>query len=436
MGIFLSLIFVAGAMGFQAQLGYEPGFLAKEDAFRGEGWLPDLFEEGPYNSLYLNNSLCGKFGVEIGDRFLVRTTGSLGYSSISDVAPGFSIPADTGYWIHGRTDWRILEASVGAELGILFNLQHGQGCLFGGMQVLWGKLKGDSWFYNDYIYDTRDVDVPGTLSGWQGHLGWQFPVKKVGPFDVYVNGLFKFGSLDEKSLEIPEDAVRSQPLAFSRWGYGLGVSLAYNTKQNLILSLTDTARTSRSLCCCLYGSSFTPLTFLHQGGVAFLGGHLGGWIASGMTGLIIVEDPFVVATAPLAWIMTFDGSYWLQKPLLNSWNYIGVTLGSTVSAYWHGGKTHPGGSFGATLLGAFVGDLVSLAVATTYCSLLGDPWSYESGPPRWNTIGPFVWGVMLPTSVLPAIGAVIGYNLSLKRAREALPEQDDMGYERSWDEIC
>jgi len=157
-----------------------------------------------------------------------------------------------------------------------------------------------------------------------------------------------------------------------------------------------------------------------QGSAAFAGGHLLPWAVFGTVGFFTSGfEPYALLAPPLLLFSGFDGSYWFHKTYLVTWYYIGVPIGVTLSTMGSGALLNPGGGWTETIRGALIGDMASLLFAAGYYIVFGNPWAYgaEGGHPTQETIGPFV-NIFLPVvSILPAVGAVIGYTKSLSESK-------------------
>jgi hypothetical protein len=155
-----------------------------------------------------------------------------------------------------------------------------------------------------------------------------------------------------------------------------------------------------------------------QGLAAFGCGHLAGFAFGGLVGLATWDFP--------------RGS---EHYPYYSWYYIGMPLGAWAGTMASGALVNQGGEWGATLGGAVVGDIFSIVVAVICMKVLGNPWEtrIDGGPIADEPFSTFV-GIIYPVaSILPAAGAVIGYNKSIPDVNTT---EEDMGYERSWDQIC
>lgn len=168
-----------------------------------------------------------------------------------------------------------------------------------------------------------------------------------------------------------------------------------------------------------------------QAPAAFVGGHIGGWLVSG------VALSFHYFPIPFGWVgsvtswFPWMGLYDAQKLALGSWCYAGLPLGATLGTMWLGNKLSLEGSWGPTIIGALAGDAVSFFMATGYYLLVGDPWAYspEGAPPTNAQLSSFLYPVLLAGTILPAAGAVIGYNLSIPKTKAI---EDTIGYQPSW----
>ena len=155
-----------------------------------------------------------------------------------------------------------------------------------------------------------------------------------------------------------------------------------------------------------------------QGLAAFGCGHLVGFAFSGLVGLA-----------------TWDFPRGFEHYPYYSWYYIGMPLGAWVGTMASGVLVNQGGKWGATLGGAVVGDIFSIVVAVICMKVLGNPWEtrIDGGPIANEPFSTFV-GIIYPVaSILPAAGAVIGYNKSIPDVNTT---EEDMGYQRTWDQIC
>jgi hypothetical protein len=166
---------------------------------------------------------------------------------------------------------------------------------------------------------------------------------------------------------------------------------------------------------------------------AFAGGHIGGWLVSGTLlaiGLATGVQGFGLNI--LAWTGSgfFDGSWQIVELVLNCWNYVGVPAGATLTTIGISKAIRPGGKCWSAALGALVGDLAAYGMSEGYRALFGNPHYTAQGAPAppEKELG-FIYGICLPGSVLPAAGAVIGYNLSIPKVEEI---EDTMSYQPSW----
>jgi len=144
--------------------------------------------------------------------------------------------------------------------------------------------------------------------------------------------------------------------------------------------------------------------------------------------------PFV---SPLIWT---DDSMGLTEGAQYLWYYFFVPAWACVSTSATGAIWNPGGKGMCTATGAILGDVLSLAVASVYCILMGkDPWYAEINmdPTVWEPEeSVFILVVQPVATAFSVLGAVIGYNLSLRHRDCMEPEAEDMGYRPTWDEIC
>jgi hypothetical protein len=116
--------------------------------------------------------------------------------------------------------------------------------------------------------------------------------------------------------------------------------------------------------------------------------------------------------------------------------YIWSPVGSCIGTMAGGRLFNPGGSWNYTLIGTFLGQVASLFLAEGYRIAVGaNPWRGDAdlsamirGPKKGT------YAVISIASVLPTVGALIGYNLSIEHAGLKQTESEDMDYERSLDE--
>lgn len=133
---------------------------------------------------------------------------------------------------------------------------------------------------------------------------------------------------------------------------------------------------------------------------------------------------------------TWDaGGYDFVKLSLAGWFYVGVPVGAMLGTMGSGALVDPGGKWGATFKGAFIGDLCAVALTAGYYLIFGDPWAYGPGdePPTTKTTDPFV-KIFLPiVSIVPTAGAVIGYNQNQLHVQK---NDEGMGLRPSWTELA
>lgn len=438
MGTFLTIILLGAGGGFQAQLGYEPTVMGKE--FLLEEPLNLLF---PYSAYYLNNRISGKVGFGFDKGWETRMVGGVAQTYMFDGNAPFTVNDWHPSWQF--CEWRSCEFSGGAEIGRALRFRTGKGSAFLGAECEWGRYVLEGVFLDFSATNAEDyfntVQASANGLGWQGYVGLCYPIARFNDrLSLNLTGMLKTGAVRITPHDLPDNAewgsyTYSQGKVYlPRWGLSAGLCLAYDTRRELDLDALPDARmrpaTMRGGCllrnvdtsrvclggCCLTGTSSKA----GQAGAAFLLGP-GIGIPFAVYGAVMMYDnPTEYEIYPLA-----IGCY-LWSPV---GSYIGTMVGGRVF--------NPGGSWAYTLVGTLLGQAANLFLAEGYRIAVGaNPWrgdadlsSMMRGP------GKGTYAVIAAASTLPTIGALAGYNLSLKHARQAeIDSTLDTGYQPTWDE--
>lgn len=436
MGIFLitTLLFAGSegsSVGFQAQLGYEPTLMGKRYFYENPFVLAF-----PYSAYYFNNRVTGKIGIGLASGWEIRAIGGFARTLIPD---GYS-PISMGSWYpsYQYTKWRSVEFSAGAEIGRALRFRTGAGDFFLGGEAVWGNYDFDVQFYiytdTNEMYDTLQASATGF--GIQGHVGMNYPIVKFSDnLTLFLTGLVRTGRINLTPEEIPEGAEWGsyhfpEDHGLPRWGVSVGLSGAFDTRTDTDLDGLLDARMNpaptRSGClfgmvdkgrsciggCCMTGAG----SKFGQASTAFLLGP-GIGIPLGLFGAM----------------MMFDNDAASEIVPLSLGCYIWSPVGSVLGTMAGGRLFNPGGSWNYTLTGALIGQLANLFIAECYRIAVGaNPWrGLGNMSSYYRDEGKGTYVVISAASSLPTIGALIGYNLSLKHAREAEPDQE-MGHRPSW----
>lgn len=425
---------------FMASLGYEPGFLTKGQDYWHFSSVDAL--SNPYGAYYLSHGLSAKAGIEAFGGWELRAIGSYGQDFIRNGEPNIRF-TDTSWFSvsSGHTKWIGEEASVGGEFGHAFRLKGGKADIYLGVEEVWNRLHGEAILTNDSLdIDTFSIFTHG--SGIQGHIGMDLPLATFGNFVLSTNLKLRAGIVPQTPDSIPQGSSWTGTNGLPRWGFSLGLNLGYDSrKQGDLENLPDLRLKpirkdslaqvlKRPKGCCLTGIGIPA--WLIEGA--------GAW------GLGFVVGP-LASLASLAWggngkgpvlnVLEYGitGNYSSSRSIsISAWSYLGVPLGSAAGGIILCNRLQPGGDWRYAALGAIAGDILSFAITQTTLILGGIPWLYgPDGNPYGGDDNPWLAVSILAGSTLPAIGAVLGYNLSIPRI-----EQIDEGleYRPSWTEYA
>ena|GEM_PF-3493227 len=400
----------------EVQLQYSPSILRKGSDFGANRM--------PYCRRYLDQAFSVKAGISTKNGWKIRATGGMNHSLVSISNPNYVITESEYSWNYltnsGFSSWQGWFYHVGCEIGKGVWMGNRRGEIYLGLEGLDGNLAGEINLYT-YITDPweeiyRTDTANSEARGIAGYVGVSVPVASWKGLSIDGHALFRAGFLTETSSQVPQDATWQGPYSLPRTGIGLGLSMNFASKPVLKREQApfsvprDTVRKMR---CCLKGVHIKP------GYLQFLTG-----MSVPVIGYVIV--PFV---SPLIWT---DDTMGLTEGAQYLWYYYLVPLWAGISASATGRAWKPDGEVLWTAAGALIGDVLSFALASVYCTLMGkDPWYAEINmdPTVWDREEQvFVLAFQPAATILPVVGAVIGYNLSLKHARES----EDMGYKPTW----
>lgn len=426
-------IVLSGALGFEAQTGYEPALLGR-GKFSQSTFLP-------YGNCYLNNGGFLKIGFSFADAWSVRGTFAISGSYYPQGPAVIDIPdLDEPY---EYTDMNSLEFSAGTEVAHSLRFRSGKGDVFAGVEGIWGRFDYASlctYTEDSYQYDYGTVSYSCKGSGVQGWAGISYPVARFGRFAVNFSTVLKGGGIVLRPYDMPEQYTWKgyyiQPTSnapLPRWGIAIGLSLAYDSRvindSSKLLDARLKPDPGRSACCCLFaagngaskpGAKADLSGKILQGASAFLAGPCLG-SAIGLIGSV--------------WVSVDDFSPGEEVVPLSLGCYLWAPVGSVLGTMWTGNYFNPGGDWKYTILGAWLGNLANLALAEGFILATGgSPWRWASDGSPYNTKDPppGTYEMIAASSILPAAGAIIGYNLSIKQAWETFP--DTLGLRPSWTE--
>lgn len=424
MGIFLALTIVSinpsSGIGLNASFGYEPALLA-----RGEPLYSAFI---PYGNYYLNNRGSAKVGISFAGVWSAR--GVFGVAGSYFLQGPAVIDLDGWYSCYRYTDIKSIEFSAGAEAAYALRFRPGKGEVFAGLEAVWGRFDClGLYMNNDSPYDYRTLSYLCRGSGIQGWLGINYPLARLGRFALNVSTVFKGGGLLLRPDPMTVDYSwvrynRRNPL--SRWGVSAGLSLAYDSRVSFDTSRLFDARLrpnpKRSSYCCLFAAADVIGT-RYSGGTLVLGKIL-------QTTSAVVMGPLTGSLFAL-WgaAMSYDNSYGSEVHPLSWGCYLWAPVGSVLGTMWTGRYFNPGGDWKYTILGACLGNIANLFLAEGFIIATGgSPWRWGPDGNPFDAEGPpdGTYEVMIAGSLLPAAGALIGYNLSIKHL------QDTLGLQPSW----
>ncbi|MBN2378313.1 hypothetical protein JXM67_00720 [candidate division WOR-3 bacterium] len=427
--IVLGLVISGG--GFQAKFAIEPAFLSKE--------LPMLslfFPYGPDGSYYFNNRISAKLGKEFQNGLVVRGVGGFAQSFVRN---GLSCCDPYGY-----TNWFTLEGSLGLELGYQVRFRKGKGELFCGLEGVFAWLDGnhiDELYTEDwsFYYETYNLQTFGI--GPQAYIGLSYPVANLGKGSLRLTTGLRGGAifLEPTYLEsgIAWKGYPSVNGAMPRWGISVGFEFVPGQGAVDLADLPDLRcqyefkKDTLSTCCCVGGCCLSGCDW---GGREMID-MVHRWppiVAQSVVTFVIgpaLGNAVGICGAAMLWDATFDDFH--RFPFGFGF-YIWPAVGSVIGAYGSGVLFNPGGCLGYTIAGALTGNLANLVLTQSYISITGRNTWVVRWPPFSVSYNPDVIAVMAVGSLLPVAGAVVGYNLSLKHARESTP--DTMGLRPTWTE--
>ncbi len=417
---------VLAAPAFQASLGLEPALMPKVRAFEA------IFL--PYGAYYFNNRVSLKMGAEFGNFFSLRGTFGLARSFMRD-GPSCISQYD------GSTGWRSFEASFGIESGYAARYRRGKGDVIWGISGILGHFDGvfvsGRIGSNDSIY-YDSASIKALAKGGEVYLGLNLPIGRLGPIGVKIATILKGGALflDPTSIGGGYEwkGYPTKTGTMPRWGVSVALNFDFDASK-IPLDVLPDARWRHKLdlydaplsqgcldCCCLYGTAWPVRGRGSPLAVQILSALVMGPGAGTAAGLL---------AAASMWDASSEDVY---KPVLGVCFYLFPPVGSVLGTMGSGAIVNPGGSFRYTLAGALFGTLANLALTEGYILVTGRyPWT-SHWPPLSVSLTPDVIGVMIAGSTLPAVGAVIGYNLSIKHTLES--SQDTLGLRPSWTEFA
>jgi|GEM_PF-1822677 len=424
----LILTLVAGAgsgVSFHTQLQYTPALLTKGEDYDRDPSIEAVIN--PYDAYYFSHRVSAKVGLEAFGGWELRAIGGISQSIIPHAFHVASFDDGT-YPRIPYTLWSSREVSVGGELGHAVRFRKGKGDIYIGLERVWTEVHGEGVFYLDTIVDTFPMFTHGR--GLQAHIGMNISVITFGRFALGMDAVLMGGNIPQIPDSIPEGSVWRGAHGLPRWGFGVGLSLGYDSRKNLDylpdLRLRPHLKDSSRLALKPAKRYFLP-PWIIQGAASWGCGLVGGSLAS---------------LASLAWggngmglglniFSLWTGDYPGQRISVAAWSYLGVPCGAMLGTALASRRVKPGGDWRCVALGALAGDVLSFSIAQAYLLIKGPPWRYGPyGAPPLD--GGTFYGIVLPLcSTLPAIGAVVGYNLSVPKV-ESLEE--DMGYRPSWTE--
>ncbi|TKJ40189.1 hypothetical protein CEE36_09650 [candidate division TA06 bacterium B3_TA06] len=343
-------------------------------------------------------------------------------------------------------EWKSYEFSGGAEIGKLLRFRTGKGDIFLGAEGVWGRYDLEGIFLNYSATNAEDYFNTALASangiGWQGHAGISYPIMNLNNrLTLNFIGLLKTGRIFLTPTELPEGGFWgswSYPegeVALPRWGVSAGLTLAFDSRvqKDTAVLIDATIKPVPIRGGCLWGVIDTTRFCL--GGCCVTGGSLR--TAQATTAFLLgpgIGIPFGLFGA----MMMYDNpASWEIIPLAIGC-YIWSPVGSYIGTMAGGRMFNPGGSWNYTLIGTFLGQVANLFLVEGYRIAVGaNPWRGDAdlssmirGPKKGT------YAVISIASVLPTLGALIGYDISIKHADLMEVESEDMGYHRTWDEIC
>jgi hypothetical protein len=344
---------------FEAQIQYTPSILRK-----GSDYAANRM---PYCRQYLDQAFSGKIGFSTRNGWKFRATGGVNHSLISISNPNYEITESEYSWDYltndGFSSWHGWLYHFGGEVGKGVWLGRRRGEVCAGLEVLGGSLDGE---VNLFTYDSesweeiyRTDTVTSETWGIDGYVGISIPLASWKGLSLDGHALIRAGLLREISSEVPADATWRGPYNLPRTGLGLGLSLNFSSKPVFVRDTEPWLRSSDSIPkmrCCLNGVYMKPAN------LQFITG-----MSVPVIGYLII--PFV---SPLIWT---DDSMGLTEGAQYIWYYFLVPVWSCVSTSATGAIWNPGGKGMWTATGAIIGDVLSFALASVYCTLMGkDPW--------------------------------------------------------------
>jgi hypothetical protein len=435
MGILLTLAVIAvtpvGNCGFSAAIGFEPSLL---------GWPVESFIN-PYGNYYLNDRGTLKAGISFNDAWSVRGVFGAAGSYYPQGRAVIDIP---GYvQSFGFTKMKSFELSAGPEVARSLRLRAGKGEFVAGLEGVWGRFDYSSLYcltedYSDFDYRTVSYSCNG--AGIQGYAGVNYPLARLNHFTLNLETALKAGGIFLSPYEMPEEYVWTgyynyiSSAMLPRWGVSVGLSLAYDSREIIDTSRLFDARLkpnpARSACCCLFAARN------ENGGIPYTGGTaVAGKLLQGVSA-VVLGPALGTGFGLFAAMMNDLGHYGGEAQRLACGTYLWTPVGSVLGTMWSGRFFNPGGDWKLTILGACLGNLANLIVTEGFfLANGGSPYIYSpDGDPFKTRLVPGTYEVIAASSLLPAAGAIIGYNLSIGRALGSPP--DTVGCIPSWTEFA